>query len=332
MKKNDSLAQVRYPPLSRNTVIPVHRSFRGAAGTLLLLHSLLSVLLQVAWVSMPEGFAGVSKEGLNGYVVAGILMQSICILLPTLFILFWFDMPVDTSLGISKSTPGGLLMSVTIGIPAAVVFIGLNNGFIYWISQLGIVLPSAPLPSWTAYQGPRAFLLVVMVSVLLPGIIEELMFRGVIQGSMESEGGQFSAIVLQAFAFAIFHADPLFLLAPFLAGMLLGFVRQKTGSVYSSILTHMSLNLTILLMRPILPRITSEYFNGTPSLQVLYSSLLAAAIAAVALIPMVLVFSAFSKTPSRVRRKLVLFPVDWKFILASLVLISMLLFVYFANF
>jgi len=331
MKRNDSLSEIRCGPSPRAGIVHVSRSFRGTAGTLLLLHSLLSVLLQIAWVSMPEGFAGISKAGLNGYVVSAILMQGICILLPALFVMFWFDMPVNTSVGISKSTPGGLLMSVTIGIPAAVVFIGLNNGFIYWISQMGIVLPSAPLPSWTAYQGPRAFILVVMVSVLLPGIIEELMFRGVIQGSMESEGGQFSAIFLQAFAFAVFHADPLFLLAPFLAGMLLGFVRQKTGSIYSSILTHASLNLTILVMRPILPRITSEYFTGAPSLQVLYSSLLAAAIAAVALIPMVLVFSTLSKTAPRASRKLVFFPVDWKFILACLVLISTLLFVYFTS-
>ena len=313
-------------------IVPAAHAFRSAAGTLLLLHALLSVLLQIAWISMPDGFMNIPKNGMNGYVLAAILMQGICILLPTLIVLYWFKMPLGTSVGISKSSPGGVLMSITIGIPAAVVFIGLNNGFLYMLSQLGIALPAAPLPTWSAYQGPRSFAIVVMISVLLPGIIEELMFRGVIQGSMESEGGQFSAVFLQAFAFSIFHADPLFLLAPFLAGMLLGFVRQRTGSIYSSIFAHMSLNLTILVMEPILPRITSEYFRSAmPSQQLLYSSLVAACIAAVALIPMILVFPSPSKRVPRIREKLVFFPIDWKFVLACLVLISTLLFTYFTN-
>lgn len=331
MKKNIAMPHTKKPQKPRAGIIPIIRSYRGAAGTLLLLHALLSVLLQITWVSIPDGFLNISKKGLDGYVIAAIFMQGICVLLPTLFVLFWFKMPANNAVGVSKSTPGGLLMSITIGIPAAVVFIGLNNGFLYFLSRSGITLPASPLPSWTAFQGPRALILVVMVSVLLPGIIEELMFRGVVQGSMESEGGQFSAIFLQAFAFAIFHADPLFILAPFLAGMLLGFVRKTTGSIYSSVLTHMSLNLTILLMQPILPRITSEYFDAVPSLQILYSSLLAACVAAVALIPMVLVFSSLSREKTRVKEKLVFFPADWKFILACLVLISTLLFVYFTN-
>lgn len=329
MRRNEPLLQRDSDDMPRTGFIPKAHSFRGAAGTLLLIHSLLSVLLQILWVGMPDGFAGISKSGLNGYVLAGVMMQSVCILIPVLFVLFWFEIPVDSSIGIVKTTPGGILMSITIGIPAAVVFIGLNNGFLYFISQMGIVLPSASLPSWTAFQGPRAFILVVMVSVLLPGIIEELMFRGVLQGSMQSEGGHFSAILLQAFAFSIFHVDPLFILAPFLAGMLLGFVRQRTGSIYSSILTHMSLNLSILVMQPILPRITSEYFTTTPSLQILYSSLTAAAIAAVALIPMILVFPSRSKGTAVIKEKLVFFPADWKFVLGCLVLMSTLLFNYF---
>jgi len=331
MKKNTTTMNPRYNPRPRAGAIPIDRSFRGAAGILLLIHALMSVLLQISWTIMPDGFFGISKKGLNGFVFSTIIMQGICILLPTLFILLWFKMPSKTVTGSSNATLSGIVMSIAVGIPAAVVFIGLNNGFIYFLSQIGITLPASPLPSWTAYQGPRAFVLILMVSVFLPGIIEELMFRGVLQGSMESEGGRFSAILLQAFAFSIFHADPLFILAPFLAGLLLGFIRKTTGNIYSSIFAHVSLNLTILLMSPLLPRITSNYFATTPSLQVLYASLLSACIAAVALIPLILAFSSLSKIKSQPREALVFFPADWKFILASLVLISTLLFVYFTN-
>ncbi len=280
---------------------------------------------------MPDGYLGISKIGLNGYVLAAVAMQGICVLAPAIFVLVWFRMPADESLAIKSPTPGGLIMSLTIGIPAAVVFIGLNNGFIYFLSKNGIDLPSPPLPGWTAFAGPRSFMLVLIVSVLLPGIIEELMFRGVIQGSMESEGGRFSAILLQGFAFAVFHADPMFIIAPFLAGCLLGFIRRTTGSIYSSIFAHISLNLTILLMRPLLPRITSAYVTSTSSMQMLYASLLAACIAAVALVPMLVLFSSQAPPDRKAHEKLVFFPADWKFIMGCLILISSLLFVYFTN-
>lgn len=316
-------------PRSSANVIPMLRSFRGSAGTLLLIHSLLSVLLQIIWNTMPNGLFGISKSGIDGYVISSIAMQGLCILLPTLFVIGWFKMPSDTALSIKKSSPGGFITAFTIGIPAAFVFIGLNNAFIFFLIKLGIELPSVQLPSWTAFSGPRGLFIVIIISVLLPGIIEELMFRGVIMGSMISEGGMFSAVFLQAIAFSLFHADPLFIVAPFLAGLLLGFIRVTTGSIYSCIFTHISLNLTILLMKPLLPRLTAAYISDSNSLQILYASILSACIAAVALIPMIIVLSGQESNLKAPKEKLVFFPADWKFFLACVILIATLLFAIF---
>ncbi|MHB1484939.1 MAG: CPBP family intramembrane glutamic endopeptidase [Saccharofermentanales bacterium] len=350
MRKTVDLSKYRKDPILRAGVIssprsgtvpspradeaflpPSEYSLRGAAGLVLLLHAILSILFQIGWVSMPEGLFGISKSGMAGYVIAAIIMQGICILFPTLYVIFRFRIPPDTVLGISGSTPVRLFMAVIIGIPAAFVFTGLNNGFIYLLSRMDIILPSSKLPELTVYQGPVSFALILMVSVLLPGIIEELMFRGVIQGSMEREGGRISVIIFQAFAFSVFHADPLFILSPFLAGLLLGYLRQKTGSIFPGILAHISLNLTMMVMQPLLPRITSDYFTMTASLQTLYSSLLAACVAAVALIPMLLIFSSLPGKQKNSGSKRVIFPFEWKFILGCLVLISALLFSYFAD-
>lgn len=333
MRKTVDLSKYRKEPVLRAGVIsdPQDFSLRTAAGLVLLLHAILSILFQIAWVSIPEGLSGVPKSGMAGYVIAAIIMQGVCILLPTLYVIIRFRIPSDTVLGLSGSTPVRLLMAVIIGIPAAFVFTGMNNGFIYLLSRMDIMLPSSKLPELTVYQGPVSFALVLMVSVLLPGIIEELMFRGVMQGSMEMEGGRVSVIILQAFAFSIFHADPLFILSPFLAGLLLGYLRQKTGSIFPGILAHISLNMTMLVMQPLLPKITSEYFTMTASLQTLYTSLLAACVAAVALIPMLLIFSSLPGRQRSYGSKKKIFPFEGKFILGSLILISALLFSYFTD-
>lgn len=331
MKKTTAMSKQRVHHGLRAGLVPAPISFRGAAGMVLLLHASLSILFQIGWVGMPDGWLGIFKDSMEGYVIAAIIMQGICILLPTLYVIFRFRIPADTVLAITGSSPVRLLMAFIIGIPAAFVFTGLNNGFIYLLSRMDIFLPSSRLPEWTAYQGPVSFTVILMVSVLLPGIIEELMFRGVIQGSLESEGGRVSVIIIQAFAFSVFHSDPLFILAPFLAGLLLGYLRQKTGSIFTGILAHISLNLTMLVMQPLLPRITSEYFTMTASLQTLYTSLLAACVAAVALIPMLLIFSTLPGKAAVAEKKTRFSFIEWKFILASLLMISVLLFSYFAD-
>jgi membrane protease YdiL (CAAX protease family) len=306
-------------------------SFKGGAGTVLLLHAVLSVILQVTWISLPDKTFGVIKNGMIGYVSAALLMQGICILVPALFVIFWFNIPAKLSVGISKGFGGGLIMSATMGIPAAVVFVGLNNGFVYLLSRLGFVLPPSSLPNSSVGQGPSTFVLVMLIGVLLPGIIEELMFRGLILGSMQSQGGRYSAIFFSALAFAIFHADPLFILAPFLAGLLLGFIRTKTGNIYSTILTHSVMNLTIILMAPLLPKITYEYVSTMTSNSVIYASLLSACIASVALIPMIFTLSTICDSTRKQSEKYVLFPFDVKFVLAMLILTATLLFVYFSG-
>lgn len=306
-------------------------SFKGSAGTVLLLHAVLSVIFQVTWVSLPDKTFGVVKNGMIGYVSAALLMQGICILVPALFVIFWFNIPTKLSVGVSNGFGGGLIMSASIGVPAAVVFVGINNGFVYFLSRLEFVLPPSTIPKSGVIQGPNTFILILLIGVLLPGIIEELMFRGLILGSMQSQGGRYSAIFFSALAFAIFHADPLFILAPFLAGLLLGFIRTKTGNIYSTILTHSVMNLTIILMTPLLPKITPDYISTMTSNSVLYASLISACIASVALIPMIFTLSTNCDSQRKQRERYVLFPFDIKFVLAMLILTATLLFVYFSG-
>jgi uncharacterized protein len=139
------------------------------------------------------------------------------------------------------------------------------------------------------------------------------------------------SIVIPAAAFAVFHVNVLFVVAPLLAGLLLGYVRHKTGTVYASILTHISMNLTILLMNPLLPQLTSEYVSTMSSNAVLYASFLSALVASVALIPMLIAFSSV-RTKRRLKLKTeAAFPVDHKFVIGFLILIASMLFFYFTN-
>ncbi len=311
-------------------------SARDAAGTLLLLHALLSILMYILKFWISDDFTEFLGSGMPGFVSSALIMQGICILLPTIFVMAHYGLSSDLIPGPSTPTGGWTIMSATVGIPAAIVFTGLNNGYIYILYKSGVRLPSAEtvVPEASVEQaggGIAGFIVVLILSVLLPGIVEELMFRGVIQGAASAGGQVTAAIIIQAVVFAVFHVDILFLIAPFLAGLLLGYIRHKTGTVYAPVLAHITMNLTILLMKPLLPALTAEYVAEMTSNAVLYASLIAAAAASVALIPMLVAFSSVRAPQTRKERQAKFFPVDHKFIIGALILTGSMLFYYFTN-
>jgi membrane protease YdiL (CAAX protease family) len=310
---------------------PPAKVYTSVAGSLLLLHAALVVavfFLRRVWPALNHLVSG---STLKTYVFGSILMQGFLILLPTLLIIMSCRLPTADLTG-GRARAGSLVLGFTVGIPAAVVFQGLNNLLIYAGVKGGLHLPDAP---GTALPVGRDFLdqpwmliaLVILVRVVTPGLIEELMFRGVILASLSSAGAAASAVFWQALAFALFHAEPLFIVPPFLAGLLLATIRRRSDSLWPAMLAHMSLNLSLLALGPLLPRLTAQYLSESASqaVSLLYASLIAACVAAVALVPLLMLLTHMPLRPSRQPRRLRLMPGDWKFVLAILILLVTML-------
>lgn len=83
--------------------------------------------------------------------------------------------------------------------------------------------------------------------VILAPIVEELIFRGIIFSGFQRIYPAFWAIFFSALLFALFHLNPWQLGPTFLLGLLLGFVRLRTGSLLVSIFTHALHNGMIFL-------------------------------------------------------------------------------------
>lgn len=88
------------------------------------------------------------------------------------------------------------------------------------------------------------FLMFLLVSFFAP-IIEEILFRGIIQKGMINNGVKpRTAILISAFVFGFIHFNPWQFVGAFLLGIVLGVVYFKTKSLLMSILLH-SFNNTI---------------------------------------------------------------------------------------
>ncbi|WCK57629.1 type II CAAX endopeptidase family protein (plasmid) [Aneurinibacillus sp. Ricciae_BoGa-3] len=76
---------------------------------------------------------------------------------------------------------------------------------------------------------------------ILPGILEEAMFRGILIRGMQHKSKRF-AIVYIAFLFGMFHMNPYNFVAPFLLGILLGYLLYTTNSIIPGMIAHATNN------------------------------------------------------------------------------------------
>jgi uncharacterized protein len=93
-------------------------------------------------------------------------------------------------------------------------------------------------------QGERQWLvlgLALVALVVIAPIAEELVFRGLCFAAL----GRF-ALPASAALFALAHGLPVLLVPIFVAGLGIGWLRQRTGSLYPGLAVHMALNATAL--------------------------------------------------------------------------------------
>ena len=81
-----------------------------------------------------------------------------------------------------------------------------------------------------------------IVTCVVPGFCEELLFRGAILTNC-LPFGRTNAIVISSLLFAMMHENPTQILYTFVAGVLLGLVYEKTGSIWNCIVLHIMNNL-----------------------------------------------------------------------------------------
>lgn len=97
-------------------------------------------------------------------------------------------------------------------------------------------------------------------SILLAPIGEELLFRGVTMHQAKKVFPFWGANIMQALLFGIFHMNMIQGIYAFFLGMVLGYICEKGGSIYQSILFHMMFNFWGTIISGLLPTGKSTLF------------------------------------------------------------------------
>ena len=108
-------------------------------------------------------------------------------------------------------------------------------------------LPQQLMESYNqASQGLNTSLLwadLLSVAVFAP-LVEEMIFRGLVLSRLRKALPAWLAVVVQGLVFGFVHGQLVWIVYATLFGLLLGYVRLRTGSLKASILLHLGFNLS----------------------------------------------------------------------------------------
>ncbi len=134
--------------------------------------------------------------------------------------------------------------AVLVGMGGCVIANMVASVLSVWLQNYGIESPEVP----TFLDGtPHNFLLNLFVWAVLPALLEELIFRVCILGSLRKYGDWF-AIILSAVLFGAIHGGIAQSVFALLVGLVFGYITVSTGNVWLAIIIHFCNNGLSLLL------------------------------------------------------------------------------------
>ncbi|MCD8262555.1 MAG: CPBP family intramembrane metalloprotease [Bacteroides sp.] len=154
-----------------------------------------------------------------------------------------------------------------INLPTVIAVILAGLSFMYignWLNEL------IRLPDWleSTFKELQNHTGGVIAIVITGPVVEELLFRGAIQGYLQKRLSPRKAILISALIFDVIHLNPAQVVFAFIYGVLLGWIFYKTGSLLLCMILHIVNNGTAVILERIFPEVT--YMNEILSSPLLY--------------------------------------------------------------
>lgn len=145
----------------------------------------------------------------------------------------------------SKQVRGGMLAIGVVGGMAIAIF---ANVVASWLMS-GLTMFGVPEPEMPDLLQPTltSLLLNIVLTAVLPALVEEMIFRGYILGALRPHGDGL-AIVLSAVLFGLFHGNVLQIPFALILGLVMGYLTVQTDSIWPAVLLHFTNNLMSVLL------------------------------------------------------------------------------------
>jgi membrane protease YdiL (CAAX protease family) len=186
------------------------------------------------------------------------------------FVVFYFLRPkklggfLDSVSLKKKLSKSDIALSFTAGYGAIFSMVAVNIAFLIILTMFGLRLPSGGGMEFNGYGD--LFLGLLLIGVL-PSIFEEFTYRGVLLGAFKDSPAL--GVMLSSVLFSLMHANVYQTGFTFFAGLVMGYVVIKTGSILPAVIIHFVNNAWGVLMsfglqnpETLLGRFTAGVYNG----------------------------------------------------------------------
>ena len=239
----------------------------------------LSYLLQYAWQRVPEERLFYEKTSLIGYSMIT-LARLLLLLLVYVLVTEHYKIQEHSTWGRNPGL-GGFFISFLVGVPAMMLSTSAHNLFIYLELKLDNPLPRQLYYYVTEEQSLYGVLLLMVIGILLPILVEELFFRGLVYAVLPDHW--YFRILLPAILGTLFAVNRLEFIPLLIIGLCCSCVRFFTDSTLCSCLTRIGLFCSHTLLAPILTEVAPDAAQNAMdySRTVLYASLIGAVLGVV---------------------------------------------------
>ncbi len=197
----------------------------------------------LVWLCM---FYFMAPLQMHSFVPGMIITLWVLFLGTALLMVIFQKLPLKQTLRLNKTTWKVWTGTILFQIGALPVTLFLNQ-----LIMKVLPIPKGWMENFSESMAPdlSVFSLVLLMAVS-PGICEELLFRGAIQGSLQRKWKPLRSIIITGLLFGIMHFSIYRLFATTLLGISFGWIVHISGSLYPAMLAHALNNLIALVVIP----------------------------------------------------------------------------------
>lgn len=232
------------------------RTLKKAAGYAMLTAAALSALVQFIWTKLPLFGWGVTPGSLANYTAANIAILLFAVLVPLIVFLEFWQIDSKYLLGGGRTGKTSLMLTAIMGAVSALGLRSLHNIVMFILSKIGLQVPEGIIPVLYNGKGGLSTLIQILLSALIPAILTEVFFRGLIQSGLAAKANERYALFFTVVLSGLFIYRSLFWIVPCGLSLISGQLRKLYASLKPSIIYYLSAGTVLALLQNVLPRFT----------------------------------------------------------------------------
>ncbi|NMA94447.1 MAG: CPBP family intramembrane metalloprotease, partial [Clostridiales bacterium] len=183
------------------------------------------------------GSADMDSISTNEFYLKTFILQISIIGLPPLLYLLYKRVDVSSTIRLNKIKLKEALLVIGMAIFGYGIVLFINYIWMYLISFVG---PPIPQPTPPVKSGGNYIVALICIAIM-PAVVEEFLFRGVVLRSYEKMGKKVS-VIMSGLLFALLHMNLASLPSIIFLGIIISYLVQRSDSIISGFLYHFTNN------------------------------------------------------------------------------------------